>query len=572
VSELRDPAVDNPAENQTPAAGQAVAEHGAGVTVRRQEQAAQPVDDPFRRDSGSQDSGRQGSGGQDRSGAANGPQDAGRQSSADHGNGGQGHGLDSHSSRGGTPAGPDTGSADRPALRQEQAAQPVDDPFRQDSGSRDSGGQGSAGGPDQGAGEQHGQRGAGNEHASANAAAGSYDGQPAGQAEAGLDGGSADDGSSDVGADAATVDGQPIPGSTFAAGREQGVTEPDARQGGEELDGAEPGPGGVVPGAGLEGISGQPDAGTGVIGEVDPASADDAGNGGLRGPFGSAVTGVDASAGDTGEQGGESGDGRGVPGKPGTESPSQEQQGGENGKAADAKGGEEPTLKDQAIIQNPVPEAEVVHENDASSEASPDQNAEDPRWAAVMSAIGDLQAQNQKLEKQQAESDAKLDTMQAKVDESEARADKLESQHEEDQAKIKELESRLESTTSSEADTGKDPDKVKAAQQRSDRPPQGTKDPDTGADGNPPERGTLLEGHEATDQEAAAKRTPVSRIRRAVTSDRVGAIAVAAGAVNTAAEFGLHATPDGAIGLTILGIGLAAKGLGKLEKRGKEKK
>jgi hypothetical protein len=188
VSEIRDPA-DNPAGAKAPAPRPAAAEHGAGVTVRRQEQAAQPVDDPFRQDSGSRDSERQGSGsqyrgGQDRGGAGNEHQDVGRpdadtgrEPAADCGDGGPGRGRDSQGGYGGASAGPEAARPGGRILRQEQAAQPVDDPFRPDPGSRDSG---SRGGADQGPAGQRGLEGYG--HAAPGVDAGTGNGAYPGQA------------------------------------------------------------------------------------------------------------------------------------------------------------------------------------------------------------------------------------------------------------------------------------------------------------------------------------------------------------------------------------------------------
>jgi hypothetical protein len=551
VSELKDPAVDDPAENKTPAGtgGQPAAEHGAGVTVRRQEQAAEPVEDPFRQDSGGADVGSRGSTGRPdgQGGTANGTPGGheaavtSRQPSGDPGHGGYGNG--GHEAHGGRDQGGGRAGQDGAGGQDGQDAGSLNEGAVTDTVIPAGHGTGPGGTAVPGGGDS----------ASADGADAVGEGQPGGPAPAGLD------------LDPDT--GQPVTG----AGENQGQTP-----------GAVPGPGAPDAGDGTEGVPGQvdPDADAAVIdGGAGPGSAAGAqGDGGLRGSFGPAPSNADARAGDPGEQGGEGGDGRAAPGKPGAEISQQEQQGEAGAKGTDGKdggdGGEQ-EAKDQAVIQPSTPDAEVVHADDASSEASPDQNAEDP-MAAMEQRI--MLALEERDAKRDAEHKAGIDQLRA---EHQQEMDQLRAEHKAEIDALKddgkaagdrldELEARLKPESTSEADASKDPDKVKAAQQRSDRPPQGTNDPDSGADGNRPDQGTLLEDHEETGQGTDEKNEEKSR-RRIVTSDRVSAIAVAAGAINTAAEFGLHATPEGAIGLGVLAIGLIAKGLGKLEKRGKGK-
>lgn len=315
--------------------------------------------------------------------------DTGRLSSTGHGNGGQDQERDSRSDRGGVSAGPD-----------EQA------------------------------GEQH-------EQASASAAAGSYAGQSTGQAGAGLDGGSAGDRSTDVGGDAATVDGQPVLGSTFVADQEQGVTEPGAGQGGEELNEAEPGPGGVVPGAGLEGISGQPDAGTGVIDggyQPDPVTGPEVGAG-PRAPSGG--DGADKT-GDLGESGGV---GRSAQGKAVVEASEPDQQSERNDKGGKSKDQDDPEQKsrDQPVIQPATPDTEAVQENNTSSDASPDQNAEDP-LAAMEQRI--MQAMEARDAKRDAEHKAELDALRNELKaEHQEELDQLRTEH---KAEIESVREELE--------------------------------------------------------------------------------------------------------------------------------
>jgi hypothetical protein len=55
--------------------------------------------------------------------------------------------------------------------------------------------------------------------------------------------------------------------------------------------------------------------------------------------------------------------------------------------------------------------------------------------------------------------------------------------------------------------------------------------------------------------------------QRAVTVASIGIFQTLVGAVDTVAQFSMHATPDGAVGLGIMALGLIQLGLGKIDQR-----
>ena len=60
--------------------------------------------------------------------------------------------------------------------------------------------------------------------------------------------------------------------------------------------------------------------------------------------------------------------------------------------------------------------------------------------------------------------------------------------------------------------------------------------------------------------------------RRAASAERVGLASTALGATDTVAQFAMHATPEGVVGLGAMVLGVASLGLAKLEKKRKENK
>jgi hypothetical protein len=79
-----------------------------------------------------------------------------------------------------------------------------------------------------------------------------------------------------------------------------------------------------------------------------------------------------------------------------------------------------------------------------------------------------------------------------------------------------------------------------------------------------------LDERAGTRQGNDAKRDEQTRWRRAVSSDNVGIAGTLVGAADTVAQFAMHATPEGMVGLGAMALGLASVGLAKAEKRRKE--
>jgi hypothetical protein len=123
-----------------------------------------------------------------------------------------------------------------------------------------------------------------------------------------------------------------------------------------------------------------------------------------------------------------------------------------------------------------------------------------------------------------------------------------------------------------EPDGSKDPDQVKAEQQRSDRLPQSVTVPDdAGESGVSANQDASFDQRESALQTGESNRAEKPLWRRAVTADNVSAAGTFGSAINTVAQFSMHATPEGMASLGLMMIGLAAFVLGKVEKHRKEK-
>jgi hypothetical protein len=307
-----------------------------------------------------------------------------------------------------------------------------------------------------------------------------------------------------------------------------------------------------------------------MVDDGQPGAAGVQGNDGARDSFGPAGRGADAGAGESGDEG--AGERTGLGNQTGAEVSQQRQDGERDGKTREKQGedAKEQESKDQPPILAPASEAETGQQGDASSEASPDQNADDPVAALEQRML-------QALERRDAERDerdtAREAEHKAEIDRLANRLDEFETRHEEDQAKIRELQARLEPAPDSEPDGGKDPDQVKAEQQRSDRLPQSVTVPDdTGGLGVSPNQDASLDARKEPRQSVDENLDKIPPWRRVVTSDNVSLAGTLAGAADTVAQFSMHATPEGIASLGIMTLGLVSLALGKFEKHGKDKK
>lgn len=179
---------------------------------------------------------------------------------------------------------------------------------------------------------------------------------------------------------------------------------------------------------------------------------------------------------------------------------------------------------------------------------------------AEMKADYEAKLEEQKAE-QKAEYEAQIESIKADYD---AKFDELE-------AKVEGGRSNADTSPDRKPDGNENPD-VSSAEQRGDRPQSGVNAAEDAPDSLvSQEQGALIEGREGTDRESDANREEPGRLRRMVTSTRVGAAGTVASAVNAAAMLGVHASPESIASLGIALVGTASLGIAKLEKRRKEK-
>lgn len=109
-----------------------------------------------------------------------------------------------------------------------------------------------------------------------------------------------------------------------------------------------------------------------------------------------------------------------------------------------------------------------------------------------------------------------------------------------------------------------------------DRPPEGTDKPEQGTDppGASPRQDAALAERKGTYQKTDPKRadeTRGARWRAVVTGENVQAAGTLVGAADTVAQFAMHATPEGVVGLGAMVLGVAGLGLAQIEKHRKER-
>lgn len=168
---------------------------------------------------------------------------------------------------------------------------------------------------------------------------------------------------------------------------------------------------------------------------------------------------------------------------------------------------------------------------------------------------------------------------EAKFEAQKAEAESLRSENQELRQKVDDLEARVEGGQSEqrgpvdrESDSEQQPD-VSGGEQRADRIQHGVTEVEHGSDD--PEisqdQGDALGGYEGTEQKAETKKAELTRWRRLMTSENINAAGTVGGAVNTAAMFATHATPDGMVSLGLTILGLTGLAVSKIEKHRKDK-
>jgi hypothetical protein len=119
-------------------------------------------------------------------------------------------------------------------------------------------------------------------------------------------------------------------------------------------------------------------------------------------------------------------------------------------------------------------------------------------------------------------------------------------------------------------------DRIEQQLAGADRQPESTDPPEQGTDqsGLSQLADAALDERESTSQEAdpkVAEATRGSRWRAVVAGENVQAAGTLVGAADTVAQFAMHATPEGVVGLGAMVLGVAGLGIAKYEQHRKER-
>jgi hypothetical protein len=109
------------------------------------------------------------------------------------------------------------------------------------------------------------------------------------------------------------------------------------------------------------------------------------------------------------------------------------------------------------------------------------------------------------------------------------------------------------------------------ARERADNKPAAAADQQPTPDAATAERGTTMAEHEGTRQASDAKDVDRLTWRRSASAENVGLASTVVGAADTVAQFAMHATPEGVVGLGAMALTLASLALAKAEKKRKGK-
>jgi hypothetical protein len=175
---------------------------------------------------------------------------------------------------------------------------------------------------------------------------------------------------------------------------------------------------------------------------------------------------------------------------------------------------------------------EQYAEENAEQTASPEQQR-----------ISALETENASAQQRIADADQKIAELEAKNDEQAARLDRIEQFI---------ADSKKNPADSSAADHGGD--KIAASS-----------DHQTAQD-------TAISEHKASGETRDARDADNTRWRRITSAENVGVASTVLGAADTVAQFAMHATPEGIVGLGAMVLGVTAVGLAKLEKKRKDNK
>jgi hypothetical protein len=157
--------------------------------------------------------------------------------------------------------------------------------------------------------------------------------------------------------------------------------------------------------------------------------------------------------------------------------------------------------------------------------------------------ISALEAENADARQQLAYANPKIAELEAKNDDQAARLDRI--------------EQFLADSHQNQADAG--------AQEHGGDKPAASADHQTAQDVAISEHKTTPESRDVRDAEGP-------RWRRMSSAENVGLASTALSAADTVAQFTMHATPEGVVGLGAMVLGVASVGLAKLEKKRKENK
>lgn len=217
----------------------------------------------------------------------------------------------------------------------------------------------------------------------------------------------------------------------------------------------EPDPGPGVPGAGADSFRDQPDGGhEGAPGRQRNVNSD--------GGFDRIGDRPDAGASGIQDQdNGESAQRKPQASADGSQ-PAQRAEGTTGEKLAEGQGGEIPESqsKDRPPAQNQSSDVgtDLGEQGGTSSEAAPDQNPDDPRWATVLSAIESVKAENQEIKAANQEMRQQIGDLKADLDSSEAEKAHLKSELSDLRTELETFKAERQQRQPDQPDSGEQPE------------------------------------------------------------------------------------------------------------------
>jgi hypothetical protein len=168
-----------------------------------------------------------------------------------------------------------------------------------------------------------------------------------------------------------------------------------------------------------------------------------------------------------------------------------------------------------------------------------------------------LKAENASLKQGLADADLKIAELEAK---DEAKA-----------AQIKEQAVRLDHIEQLLASRERQPDGIDAPKHTDAALPTAP-DQERAPDVATAKYGAEIAGNKVSDQETEAKDAQNTHWRRLASAENVGMASTVVSAADTVAQFAMHATPEGVVGLGAMTLGLVSLGLARIEKKAEDRR